>query len=292
MTDAATGAAGASRTNDAAAIAAAAAAAAGAAGGSDTKGSGAAPGASAMGSVAEKPEDWIPEKYQVKDADGKIDEAKSARAIAKAHKELTARMVEVGLPPETSDKYELEGPKGFDVAEFRKDPQTADFLKGAHSQGMTNKQVNYVINKYLETAPGLVAGAQALSNDAVIAELGKVWATPTDLRTNMAAGLRAATTLAKSMGLTWEDFENAGLGNNVMFCRAMAALSTQMGEDGSLPAGTGIVPSDFESQCKAIDAELEKVPERDTKGRQALLDKKTALYNRRYPDRRAPALTG
>lgn len=251
------------------------------------------PTGSAMGTVAEKPEDWIPEPLRVKGADGQIDEGKSARAIAKAYAELKGKMVDTGLPPESADKYELEGPKGFDIAEFRKDPSTVDFLKGAHSQGMTNKQLNYVINKYLETAPAMVAASAQLSHEDFMTELTKFWPDPQERLTNIRAGLTAGTKFAESMGLKWTDFEAAGLGDNPMFARIMATLAKQIGEDGNLPSNVPMAGTDFDSQKAALDAELAGIPERDVKKREAVLAKITALYNKRFPSRQpAPAVQG
>lgn len=285
MTDAAAGG-GAAGAGDAAAVAAAAAAAAAAA-----QGGGAGGGGSALGAAAEKPEEWLQEKYIVKDKEGKIDVLASSKATAKAHRELTTKMVETGSPPESPEKYELDLPKGFDVAEFRKDEGTATFLKGAHSLGLTNKQVNYVINKYLETAPQIAGAAAQLSAEEVMGELGKVWKTPQERLTNMREGLRASTTIAQSMGLTFADFEAAGLGNNPMFIRIATHLAKQMGEDGGFPVSGGIAPTDFDSQKKALEAELEKVPDYDRPGRQKILEKIGELYAKKFPGGRAAPVT-
>lgn len=282
MNEPAAGGAAAGTGADAAAVAAAAAAAA--------AGGGAGAGGSALAGAAEKPEEWLQEKYIVKDKDGKIDVMASSKATAKAHRDLTARMVETGLPPEDADKYEIEVPKGVDLAEFKKDPLFAAKLKGYHALGMTNKQVSRVINDYLELAPSLAGGAQQLTNEEVVADLTKIWKTPVELRANMQGALRAAQTLSQSLGLDYADVDTS-LGNNPIFIRLMAGLSKQMGEDGGFPAAGGMAPADFESQVKALDAELAAVPERDKKGREAVLAKKSALYAKRYPETRAPALT-
>lgn len=268
--------------------AAALAAAAAAKAGEQAKGS-------AMSTGQEKPETWIPEKYHVrKDGakDGPIDEAASVRAMAKGYTELQKRMVEVGLPPEDADKYELTAPEGFDVAEFRKDPQMADFLKGAHSMGLTNKQVNYVIGKYLEAAPEIAGAAQELSNDECTAQLKLVWKSDADLAANLRGCNLAATRLAEAAGLKYDDLD-AAFGNNPVFIRLMASLAKQMGED--VPAGPnamGTDAADFETQKKALWAERDALPERDAKGRAAVQAKLDALYNKRYgAATRAPLLT-
>jgi hypothetical protein len=275
---------------------AAAQAAADAAAAAAAKGGEPAAKGSAMSGGQEKPETWIPEKYHVRaegKKDGPIDEAASVRALAKGYNEITKRMVDIGLPPEDADKYELTAPEGFDVAEFRKDPQMADFLKGAHSMGLTNKQVNYVIGKYLEAAPELVAGAQALSNDEAISQLKLVWKSDADLAANLKGSYTAASRLAESVGLSYDDVDKA-FGNNPMFIRLMAALAKQMGEDvpASASASGGADVADFDTQVKALRTELDTLPERDTKGRAAVREKLDALYSKRYGNaQRAPLLT-
>lgn len=249
-----------------------------------------APAPSVLSDSVEKPEEWLQDKYIVKDAAGKIDVMASAKATAKAHRDLTARMVETGLPPKDADSYELEVPKGVDLAELQKDPEFKSALKGYHALGMTNKQVSQVINDFLRIAPQIAGGAQQLTNEEVIADLGKIWKTPVELRAQTQGAARATETLARSLGIDYADID-ASLGNNPIFIRLMAGLSKQMGEDGGFPAAGGMAPAEFESQVKALDAELAAIPERDKKGREAVLAKKSALYAKRYPETRAPALT-
>lgn len=254
-------------------------------------------GKSALAVGQEKPEQWIPEKYHVrKDGakDGPIDVEASMRALAKANAELTKRMVDVGLPPEDADKYDItELPKDFDVAEFRKDPATADFLKGAHSLGMTNKQVNYVINKYLAIAPELAGAAQDLTAQETIAQLKLTWKSEAELAGNLKASYNATTKLAETIDMTYDDVD-AVLGNNPIFIRLMAGLAKQMGEDvppHDQTIGDG-ADADFDAQAKKLRLELDAIPERNRKERAAVQAKLDALYARRYGTAvRAPLLT-
>lgn len=241
---------------------------------------------SAIGAGAEKPEEWIPEKYQVKGADGKIDEGKSARAGMKALKELQARMVEVGLPPEDAEKYELEAPSGFDLAELKKDPLFASALKGYHAVGMTNKQVQQVINDMAKFIPEIAAAATEQNSDACIANLQLVWKTPEELSKNLSLAHRGASTLAKSLGLEFKDIEAFGLGNNPMFARLMVEYARQTGEDSAPNPGTSTPASgEWEDVKKRLDNELAAIPESDQRGRRKKLDELGAHYEKRYPKR-------
>jgi len=243
-----------------------------------------------MGSAADKPEDWIPEKYRTNGADGKIDITASARKLAAANAEFHKRMVDVGLPPEDADKYELQAPKGVDIAELRKDPTFASKLKGYHALGMTNKQVQQVLTDYLEIAPELAGAAAEMTAEEVTAQLGLVWKSPAELTANLGKSLKAATSLASATGLSFADVEAAGLGNNPTFIRLMAHLASMMGEDGNLPSSTpSFSPNEFEGKVAALRAELDQIPERDSKARKVKLDQISELYKQRYPDRRPVA---
>jgi hypothetical protein len=264
----------------AAADAAAAAAAAATGNGKDTGASD-----SALGKGAEKLE--IPEKYQVKDKDGKVDEQASMRAVVKAYTELNKRMIDVGLPPEKPEDYEIEAPKGVDLEELRKDPDTASFLKSAHAMGMTNKQISFVINRYLELAPELAGAAQDLSADECIAQLGLTWKSDAELTANLQASNKASVRLAEKAGLKYDDIETAGLGNHPIFIRLMHALAKEMGEDTSPPGEGGGNAGDFDTQVVALRKELDAIPERSHKERDAVKAKLDALYTKRYGGKRA-----
>lgn len=252
---------------------------------------GGTPGTSLMGSGADKPEEWIPEKYQVKDKDGKaIDVAASARNGFKALTELQKRMVDVGLPPDDPEKYELTAPTGFDLAELKKDPLFASALKGYHAVGMTNKQVQTVINDMAKFIPEIAAAAVEQNSEAAVANLQLVWKTPEEMTRNVQASLRGATALAKSIGLDFKEVEAYGLGNNPLFIRLMAEYARQSGEDSAPLAPIGSPAStEWEDVNKKLKAELEAIPETDPKGRRKKLDEISAHYEKRYP-KRAPVI--
>jgi len=227
----------------------------------------------------------MPEKYQVKGKDGVIDEAASVRAVAKGYTELSKRMVEVGLPPETSDKYEFtDTPKGVDVAQLRKDPEMASFLKSCHSQGMTNKQVSMVINSYLEIAPKLAGASQEINTEEAVTNLRERWKTEIEFDKNVSTAKDAAVALGARDELTFDDIVSAGLANNSVFIRLMAALGKQTQEDTVFAAagGANIDSKDFDAQVAELRKELALVPERDRKTYSAVLGKIDALYTKRH----------
>ena len=263
----------------------------GGAGGADAAAAAAAAAAeAAKGSVlaqgAEKPEQWLPEKYQVKDATGKIDEGKSSRAVAKALTELQKRMVDVGLPPEDVEKYELAAPTGMDLAELKKDPVFASKLKGYHALGMTNKQVQQVINDFAEVAPEIAAAATESSNEKAMANLALVWKTPEEMTSRIQVSVVGATKLAERIGLSFQDIEAYGLGNNPLFIRLMEDYARQIGEDKAPLTPTGGAPSnEWDDVNKKLKSELETIPESDPRSRRKKLDEISAHYERRFSKR-------
>jgi hypothetical protein len=271
---------------DAAAVAAAAAAKAAA----DAAGAG-KDGKSLLASGQEKPEEWIPEKYRAMDKDGKaIDVVASARKGFQALTELQKRMVDVGLPPEDAEKYEIAAPTGMDLTELKKDPVFASKLKGYHALGMTNKQVQQVINDFAEVAPEIAAAAMEATNEKAVANLQLVWKTPEEMTAKIKASTRGAEALAKSIGLSFDDIEAYGLGNNPMFIRLMEGYARQIGEDSAPLAPTGASPSnEWDEVNKKLKGELDAIAETDVKARRAKLDQITAHYEKRYA-RRTPII--
>jgi hypothetical protein len=239
------------------------------------------PSPSALSSAA--PLDWLSDKYHVKGPDGKVDEAASIRKQAEAYAPLAKRMVDVGLPPEKPDGYKLESlPQGLDPAEFAKDPATGDFLKVAHAEGLTNKQVNAVVAHYLKFATEQGEAGAALTTESATTALKQVWTSDADFRQNTGAAWRASNSLASVAGVKYEDIEAAGLGNNPVFVRLMAALGKEMGEDvppiDATQSGEG---KTFEEQASSLRKELEALAMHDPK-RKGVQERLDALYARKY----------
>jgi hypothetical protein len=233
--------------------AAAAAAAASAAAGGDGKGAaggdgkGAASSALAMGgdgkSAAVTGLEFLQEKFHVKTADGKLDEAASIRKQAESYAELEKVRPIGEAPPATPAEYKLTMPNDLDQAsfdEFVKDPATVAALEGMHKAGLNNKQVDLVMGMYLASAAQMAQGGQVLSAQDTITELGKTWKTEAELTKNIGAARHAATTLGTRIGVDFAAIEAAGLANNPTFIRMMTA-----------PAGAALPETDLDSLVKS-----------------------------------------
>src|SRR3546814_10560078 len=97
------------------------------------------------------------------------------------------------------EDYKLEAPKdaegkpieGVDFESFTKDPLFQSFQKAAHAKGMTNEQLQFVTERYIELAPQLFSADKSLSADEAKAELGKLLADDPAMKSNPASVLRA-----------------------------------------------------------------------------------------------------
>lgn len=257
-------------------------------------------GGTALGGGAANALDWMPDKYRTfKDPETKkdFDLEGSSKKLATAYGELARRMTDTGLPPETAEAYAVDGitedPAKTAVAELLKDPEMKPFLKSAHSRGLTNKQISFVLSEYLARAPALAEAGAELNVEECNAELKKVWTTDQDFRANLGMAFQAANTFALAMGkgadgkplVTFDDIEKAGLADNPLFIRLMAKIGAELREDavpndaGGFGAGTS---KSFDEQIADLEKQLDEMPLQDPR-RQKLLDQKSLLFKRKHP---------
>lgn len=250
----------------------------------------AAASASALAAGATTPYDWVPEKYRVVKEDKSFDLEGSARKLAGGYGELNQQLVAHGLPPKDPDSYEVkELPGGLKFEEFRKDPKFASQLKGFHAVGITNKQLTAVMGAFSEFISG---DAEASAEDCT-KTLGEVWKTEQEYATQVKASYRAANVLAVKAGLSYADLEQAGLGNNPVFVRVMAAIGAEMKEDSPADAAAlSALPGDFDAQIAAIDEQLTKLTPYEADKRGPLIDRKLKLFEVRYSSKPAPSFGG
>lgn len=245
--------------------------------------------ASALASGAQGQPDLIPEKYRVLGADGKtVDELASLKKLAAdGYAPLAKRLGSGDLPPTKAEEYKFAAPQGFEQTkfdEFVKDPETQSFVKEAHAKGFTNDQLNFVMSKWLERAPQLAEGAQALTVDDTIKNLKDTWKEEAEFSKNMGAAYRASVALGQKLNMSFQDLETAGLGNNPTFIRLMAALAPELAEDNP-PGGQGGGGANIDEQIKELDDKLSKLP-RHSSERSALVEQKLALYERKFPTKK------
>lgn len=110
------------------------------------------------------------------------------------------------------------------------------FREEAHKAGLSQGQFEFVMNKYMQLAPQLVAGGQAVTADQTVAELKTAWGK--DYQAQAANAWRGVSQISAAAGLTVEQVE-AELGNSPAFNRIMAAVGSQLREDTSVNTGGG-----------------------------------------------------
>lgn len=197
--------------------------------------------------------EFLQEKFHVKTADGKLDEAASIRKQAESYAALEKVRPQGEAPPATAAEYKLTAPQDLEPQafdEFMKDPATVTALEGMHKIGLNNKQVDLVMGMYLASAAAMAQGGQVLSTEDCIGELRKEWKTEGDLTKNLGAARHAATTLGTRIGVDFAAIEAAGLTNNPLFIRMAAALAPELGEDRA-PAGAALPATDLDSLVKS-----------------------------------------
>lgn len=238
-----------------------------------------------------KPDDWMPEKYRVPGADGKLDIEASARKLAEGYGAASKRIGSGDIPPAEVGGYKINIPEAFKEAtkewDQAGDQKLQGFLANAHKAGMTQSQLDVVMGQYFDSISGmqpvLTPEQQA---EKTASELTQVWQDDATFDKNVQAAYKAAPALAQKIGVSMEQL-NAELGNSALFLRLAAALAPEMQED--TPAGTGGEQMDslsFEAKASELRAQKAALPETDPRRKviQAELDK---LYARRYPEPRA-----
>lgn len=218
-------------------------AAAGAAGAADA---GSLLAAGAAGAPANN--DYIPEKLRVTKADGTLDMDGSSRKLAEAYGALEKRFGAGDVAPKDVGEYKVAVPDAFKEAiDPTKDAGIQGFLGKALASGMTQSQVDVVMEQYFEMAPKLAGGAAQLDAAGATAELKKTWATDADFTRNVQNAYTGANAAAQKAGIDINEVMSGPLGNNPQFLRLMAALGPEFQEDKAIGASRMTSDSDIQS---------------------------------------------
>lgn len=191
-------------------------------------------GDSALQQGAQEQPHFIPEKYQVKKEDGTLDIEASAKKLAEGNSNLEKRLGTGDLPPKTADEYQITVPDALkDKWNAKEDPLLGEFLKDAHAAGMTQKQVDLALSRYMDIAPKLVAGAQQLSAEDCTTQLKAEWKTDEQYKAEVGKAYKAAVAYGdKDAESIIRDY-----GNDPRIVRFMARVGNELGEDKSLNQG-------------------------------------------------------
>ncbi|CAM4031868.1 hypothetical protein [Ectopseudomonas alcaliphila] len=227
--------------------------------------------------------DYIPEKYRVNGADGKLDINASSRKMAEAYSNLEKRVGTGDLPPKSVDDYapKLEV-EGFDWEEFKKDESSQAFLKGAHAKGLTNAQVEYVLGEYLKAAPQLLEGSALLDQQGATEALKGVWKSDAEFKGGLQSSYRAVQGFAdQGEGLGSMANLMTKFGNDPDFIAFTARIGREMSED-TVPGGQAVSEADFTTKAAELRTKLQGMSQEDPQ-RKSVQAELEALYKRQYP---------
>jgi hypothetical protein len=149
-----------------------------------------APGAPAPAPTATDVPAWLPEKYRVLGADGKLDLSASSQKLAEGYSAAQKRIGTGDLPPDDPAKYTFTVPEALKDVKLDESLTNA-FRTEAHKAGLTQSQYEFVMGKYFELVPGLLDGAAKVTAEQARSELQQVWKSPAEYEANMSNAQRA-----------------------------------------------------------------------------------------------------
>jgi hypothetical protein len=179
----------------------------------------------------------FPDKFLVKTAEGAVDwRASAIKAHAEGYAPLEKRLHSGDAPPKSPDEYAPELPEGLSLDTLKSDPLYQGFLKGAHSRGINNAQLGWVLQSYAERL------ALQSSPEAAEAELRKTWSSDEALNQGLASSYRAVKAFAGD-DQTFDRLQ-AKFGNDPDFIRFTAKIAPELRED---RASAGLTPVESET---------------------------------------------
>lgn len=245
---------------------------------------------SVLSAAAPAPAWQAPDKYLTKNAEGAVDWEATARKIDEGRSHLEKRFGSGDVPPQDVAGYKLAVPetyaetlKGWDPA---KDEKLTAFLGNAHKVGFTQPQLDLVLGEFGRVMTDVQASSapnpEALAETAA-ASLREVWKEQGSFDSNVGLAFKATSALAQKAGVSMDEIEAAGLGNNAAFLRIMAAIGPEMGEDTPVGTQQQTAASDgWKDQVASLRSEKNALPERDPR-RETLQRQINALYEKHTP---------
>ena len=153
----------------------------------------------------------------------------------------------------------------------------ASFMKGAHARGITNAQLEYVLNEHLNIMKDTIGANEQLSIEECQTELQKTWSNPTEYQRNLGNAYRAVQAFAASP----EDAEALDeIGNHPALVRLLAKIGSELQEDEPIQEGTQAAES-WEQEVASLRAHPGYIDPMHPEHKQ-VTSKMTALYEKRY----------
>lgn len=198
-----------------------------------------APGPSALTPTPPAPAEFIPEKFRVLGADGKaLDLEASSRKMAESYAHLEGRVGSGDLPPKAADDYTVTVPDQF-KEHWKDDDRTKAFRADAHKAGLTQKQFDFVMERYFTVAPQLVQGAVDSSVETVRGALEKSWGAEYGKQLDAAMKAFEAYAAPEDKG----KFDSL-MTDPALAYRILAKIGPELGEAGGIPAAAVAAQAD------------------------------------------------
>jgi hypothetical protein len=169
---------------------------------------------------------WLPEKYRVMDADGKLDLAASSKKLGEGYGNLSKKLGTGEAAPETPDAYVFTPPEQFKDIPLD-EGLSKSFRERAHKAGLNQQQFEFVMGEYFTLVPQVLNAAASHTAAEAKAALSEVWKSPAELDAGVAAANRALA--AAPEGARDAAFEK--FGRDPDFIQIMAAFGKEMRED-------------------------------------------------------------
>jgi hypothetical protein len=180
---------------------------------------------------------WIPEKFQVRGADGSMDLVASSQKLAQSYEHAVRRIGKPDAAPDSPSAYTVTVPEHLelDIPEGT----FAPFFERAHEAGLSQAQLDFVMGEYFDALPAFMNDAAAVKLEQAKAELAQVWTDPEELNRNMQHAERAVHAMPPDLQ---EDIK-ARFATDPVFWRFAAHFGKEVGEDRSSINGGGQAPA-------------------------------------------------
>lgn len=176
---------------------------------------------------------WIPEKFQVRGADGSMDLAASSQKLAQSYEHAVRRIGKPDGAPESPSAYTVTVPEHLDIE--IPEGTFAPFMERAHAAGLSQAQMDFVMSEYFDALPSFMNDAAAVKLDQAKAELAQVWSDPAEMERNMQYAERAVLAMPPDLQ---EDIK-VRFATDPVFWRFAAHFGKEVGEDRSINGGGG-----------------------------------------------------
>jgi len=175
----------------------------------------------------------IPDKFKVTAEDGSVDYKATVAKMNESYSYLEKKVGTGEVAPKSVDEYKIER-EDFNFDDFKADESNKAFLEEAHKHGITNKQLDFLIQEYDKRAVDLVSNNSQIDTDTTVQTLQSEWGDKYE------ANIFNAVKAARACGITDEQINDPMIGNNVAFIKMAAYFGSQINEDKPVTNGTPV----------------------------------------------------